>query len=67
MSIDFIEQLESDIIPRIIKLIEKEEIHLEYLKQNKNTEQMINVSERYLKHYHQRLEEYRKYVYERKN
>lgn len=56
------EQMKSDLIPRIWKMIEKEEQHFNWLKDNNADDDMVKNSEKYLNFYRKRYKEYNEYV-----
>lgn len=58
----FAQQIEQNIIPRIKMLVQKESVHLEWLKNNDAPDYMIDGSELFLSHCNLRLEDYIEYL-----
>ena len=65
MSKKLLESMKESIIPAVHRMIEKEEEHIKFLKENihlENAKEYLTNSEDLLKHYKQRLQEYQDYV-----
>lgn len=59
---NFKEQLTSDIIPFVERMIDKETKHLSFLQDNKSPKEFIDNSKKSLSHLQQRLQEYIEYA-----
>lgn len=62
ITISFKEEMTQNIIPRVWKMIEKEQNHLNWLIDNNAPKEMIEQCQIYLNHFKKRHKEYIEYV-----
>ena len=61
-NLTFKQQLEMDFIPTIEQMVEKERLHLQWLKSQNAKKEFIENSAFFLNHYRNRLKEYQEYA-----
>lgn len=61
-NLTFKQQLEMDFIPSIEQMVEKERLHLQWLKSQNAKKEFIENSAFFLNHYRKRLKEYQEYA-----
>jgi Zn-dependent oligopeptidase len=58
----FMEKLEHDFIPHVMRMIDKQEDHLDFLIKNNAPEEMIQTNQKSLDQFKKRLDEYTDYL-----